>query len=206
MTKVKWILFGFFAVGIGFYPVMYFVEGFQGGLLSSKSEELLNSFWMQGFYLHIVPGGMALQVGWLQFSARLRKKNMATHRFLGKLYLYAVAISGLAGLYISFHANGGIVAKVGFACLAIAWLFTSFKGWWTIRKRNITGHQKWMTRSYALCFAAVTLRIWLPSFIMSGIPFLTAYVIISWLCWVPNLAIAELIIFQQKRNGVIKTA
>lgn len=206
MTKLKWLLFGVLAVGIGLYPSMYFLAGFQGGFLSSKSPELLNSFWMYAFYLHIISGGVALLVGWPQFSARLRKKNIAFHRVLGKIYMIAIALSGLAGLYISFNATGGIIAKLGFACLAIAWLFTSFKGLKTIREKKISDHQRWMIRSYALCFAAVTLRIWLPSFIIAGIPFLTSYVIISWLCWVPNLIVAEMIISKKRRRQVLATS
>jgi hypothetical protein len=49
-----------------------------------------------------------------------------------------------------------------------------------------------MIRSYALTFAAVTLRIWLPLFQNGfGMEFISAYVIIAWLCWVPNLLWAE---------------
>lgn len=62
----------------------------------------------------------------------------------------------------------------------------------TIRKKEINNHQKWMIRSYALTFAAVTLRIWLPLFQYGfGMDFLTAYMIIAWLCWVPNIIWAQ---------------
>jgi hypothetical protein len=57
-----------------------------------------------------------------------------------------------------------------------------------------------MIRNYALTFAAVTLRIYLPlmtPFLFHG-DFLAAYRTISWLCWVPNLAIAEWIIKSAK--------
>jgi hypothetical protein len=51
-----------------------------------------------------------------------------------------------------------------------------------------------MTRNFALTFAAVTLRIWVPASFVSGIPLAVAYPIIAWLCWVPNLLVAELIL------------
>lgn len=199
MSKFSWTIFGLLAVGIGCYPFIYFVIDMTGGLLSSKSDELLQSFWMEAFYLHIIPGGLALLIGWLQFSHRIRRKYMSLHRIVGKVYLYAVAISGFAGLYISYSATGGNIAVIGFAFLAIAWLSTSFMGWKTIREGNIPAHQRWMIRSYALCFAAVTLRLWLPTFLLLGIPFLTGYVIIAWLCWVPNLIFAEWIIRRKRR-------
>jgi hypothetical protein len=48
-----------------------------------------------------------------------------------------------------------------------------------------------MIRSYALCLAAVTLRLYLPLSGAIGIPFDDAYPAIAWLCWVPNLVAAE---------------
>lgn len=48
-----------------------------------------------------------------------------------------------------------------------------------------------MVRNFALTFAAVTLRLWLPASVVSGVPFELAYAIVAWLCWVPNLAVAE---------------
>jgi hypothetical protein len=50
-----------------------------------------------------------------------------------------------------------------------------------------------MTRSYALIFAAVTLRIYLP-ILSPALGEHTAYLIISWACWVPNLVFAEWLI------------
>ena len=48
-----------------------------------------------------------------------------------------------------------------------------------------------MVYSYAACFAAVTLRLWLPFLIAVFHDFETAYVIVAWLCWVPNLIVAN---------------
>jgi len=57
-----------------------------------------------------------------------------------------------------------------------------------------------MIRNYALAFAAVTLRVYLPfSQALLHADFLTSYRIISWLCWVPNLVIAEIIIHRRSQ-------
>ena len=48
-----------------------------------------------------------------------------------------------------------------------------------------------MIGSYALTLAAVTLRIYLPLSLALGVPFANAYRVISWLCWVPNIILAE---------------
>ena len=98
-------------------------------------------------------------------------------------------LSGVSGLYIAYYANGGIVAQLGFTGLALSWLYTTSKAYLTIRRKEIDNHRKWMIRSYALTFAAVTLRIWLPMLQYGfGMEFESAYVIIAWLCWVFVLA------------------
>jgi hypothetical protein len=51
-----------------------------------------------------------------------------------------------------------------------------------------------MIRSFALTLAAVALRVYLPSALAAGIEFETAYPIIAWLCWVPNLLVVEFLI------------
>ena len=53
-------------------------------------------------------------------------------------------------------------------------------------------HLRWMIRSFALTFAAVTLRLYLPFPPMMGFTFVEGYRAIAWLAWVPNLIAAEL--------------
>ena len=48
-----------------------------------------------------------------------------------------------------------------------------------------------MVRNYARTLAAVTLRNELPLLLVARMQFSYAYVIVSWLCWVPNLLVAE---------------
>lgn len=195
MKKVSWFLFVFFAIGVGLYPFGYLLSDTLAtyGLLSQKSETIKESLlWSTMFKIHIYLGGLALLIGWPQFIKNFRNKNLNFHRILGKVYLIAILWSGVAGLYIGFYAEGGWVAKLGFIGLAIAWLYTSRRAYWYIRKLQIDAHKRWMIRSYALTFAAVTLRIWLPLFQNGfGMEFISAYVIIAWLCWVPNLLWAE---------------
>ena len=40
-------------------------------------------------------------------------------------------------------------------------------------------------------FAAVTLRLYLPLGFLSGLRFENFYPAVAWLCWVPNLVVAE---------------
>lgn len=193
-----WIVFVFAAISIGLYPLIYFIADREFGLLSFKSPEVLSAIsWNIGFYGHIVFGGIALLVGWVQFSKKLRNTNLKLHRFLGTIYIVAVLISGSCGIFIGVFATGGVITSMGFVSLGIIWLATTIAAYIAIRKRDLRQHQKWMIYSYSACFAAVTLRIWLP--ILGGFfgDFITAYRIVAWLCWIPNMAFAYLLIHKR---------
>jgi uncharacterized membrane protein len=205
MRIFGWIIFAFFAIGVGLYPIIYLLIDARFGLLGSKSAELLaNPIWNGAFYTHIFLGGIALLTGWSQFSTRIRNKNLSIHRTLGKIYVIVCMISGSAGLYISFFATGGWIASWGFGALAVFWLITTSKAYLTIRNGEIDNHKMWMIRSYALTFAAVTLRIWLPLAQVLHFDFIEAYRVIAWLCWVPNILIAQWIISKQNLSGSVR--
>lgn len=89
------------------------------------------------------------------------------------------------------HSFGGPIAHVGFGLLAVCWMGSTLNAYRHIRQGNLSTHRNWMIRRYALTLAAVTLRLYLPSSQLAGYPMAAAYPAISWLCWVPNLLIAE---------------
>jgi len=194
VKKGLWILFATFALLIGLYPMIYFLIDRKFGLLNSKSVELLsNTFWNIGFYTHIIFGGIALLIGWTQFSSKMRNRRMALHRKLGKVYVVAVLLSALAGIYIGFFATGGWISSAGFICLGIIWFYTTLKAYLNIKEGEVEKHQIMMIYSYSACFAAVTLRIWLPILTIIYGDFSKAYLVVAWLCWIPNLIVGYLI-------------
>lgn len=183
LRNIFWIVFVILAVFIGLYPISYLLFDMSNGLLGSKSKDLLsNTNWNFQFYTHIYSGGIALLIGWTQFVKRLRTNKIGLHWTIGKIYILSVLLSGIAGLYISFYATGGIVAKFGFGTMASLWLITTIMAFTSIKNNAIEKHQRWMIRSYALTFAAVTLRLWMP--ILPSIfhlDFIESYRIIAWL-------------------------
>lgn len=201
MKKLFWGLFVFFAVGVGLYPLLYVLMDMQYGFLALKTEELKSALWTVMFYSHISLGGLALVIGWPQFVNRWRINTPQFHRKLGMVYLTAVGLSGVSGLYIAQFATGGIISELGFSGLAIGWLVTGGMALYTAKNGRYIEHEQWMIRNYALSFAAVSLRLMLPS--STGIfhlDFVTAYQVIAWACWVPNLIISESII-EMNRKG-----
>ncbi|MDE3741625.1 DUF2306 domain-containing protein [Maribacter polysaccharolyticus] len=198
---VAWIVLGVSAVSIGLYPLLYFVVGREFGILPSKGEQLLdNAFWNIGFYGHIVFGGVALLIGWVQFSEKIRNTYIKLHKGIGKLYVISVLISAVCGGYIAFFATGGIVSTIGFASLALIWLFYTLRGYLAVRNKDLSLHKGFMIYSYAATFAAVTLRIWLPILHILFDDHIVAYRIVSWLCWVPNIVFA---FFWVRKRGLV---
>ena len=189
------------AIGVGVYPIIFLSIPRDQGLLGTKSAELLaNTVYMLGFYTHIFFGGLALLSGFSQFFPGLRQKRLGLHRNLGKVYVLSVLFSGMAGLGIAIRATGGWMAISGFSILAVLWLYFTSLAYRVVREGKVTAHQKWMIRSYALCFGAVTLRIYLPLSMALSIDFMVAYPIIAWLAWVPNLVIAEWVFVRPLRS------
>jgi uncharacterized membrane protein len=201
--KVAFIIFAGLCVSIGLYPLVFFIIDPTFGLLNSKSDLLLDDgLWNIGFYTHISLGGLALLIGWTQFMEKLRKTNINLHRNIGKVYLISVTLSSVSGFYIAFFATGGPIASIGFMVLAIIWLFTTLRAFLEIKNRSVKKHQKYMIYSYAACFAAVTLRLWLPVLTSVFNDFVTAYQIVAWLCWIPNLVVASFLINRRGLNSI----
>ncbi|SMF36347.1 Predicted membrane protein [Priestia filamentosa] len=108
--------------------------------------------------------------------------------------MVGILFEDLSGLYLACYATGGLIAKLGFGFLSLLWLQSAYKALRMIRQRNISAHYHWMIRNYSLTFAAITLRLWLPLFMMlfGLVNFEVSYAIIAWLAWVPNLIVGEL--------------
>jgi uncharacterized membrane protein len=156
-----------------------------------------------GIVSHIAGSMLALIIGPFQFLPVLRRgRSLKVHRWLGRIYLAGVLVGGLSGLYMAFLAYGGLVAKLGFATLALLWLFSAVMAYQHIRHKEIQQHKEWMIRNYALTFGAVTLRLWLGVFQAVGLEFITSYMIVAWLAWIPNLLVAEWMIRRKQLASV----
>ncbi len=201
LKKFSWWLFATLCTLVGLYPITYFVIDRHFGLLSSKSQELLNNLaWNIGFYGHIIFGGISLLIGWIQFSTHIRNTRITWHKNVGKTYLIAVLISGICSIYIGFFATGGFISMSGFILLGIIWVLSTILAYKAVLDKKIQTHQNLMILSYAACFSAVTLRLWLPILTSLTGEFLTAYKIVAWLCWVPNILFAYWLINRRKES------
>jgi dolichyl-phosphate-mannose--protein O-mannosyl transferase len=126
------------------------------------------------------------------------------------VYLICVAVGGVAAFAISPADSAGMVGFFGFGTLAVLWEWTAWRGYRAIRERDIRNHQGWMIRNFALTYAAVTLRLEGATLVLIQIPFVhgnnvynevydNAYAAMPFLCWLPNIVIAEWMV---RRRGL----
>ncbi|MEM9077690.1 MAG: DUF2306 domain-containing protein [Bacteroidota bacterium] len=199
-NKVAWFVFVFSAISVGSYPVVYWFTDRTMGLLQGETDgHMGNVLWSIGFHGNIIFGATALLVGWSQFSKKLAKTKASWYTGLGEAYIWTAFIGGACALCISFFAEGGFVASLGFAVLAILWLFTTIQAYLARKKKDMSLYRGMVLYSYAACYAAVTIRFWLPVTLATFGDFLTAYKIVAWLCWIPNIVFAY---FWVKRKGL----
>ncbi len=150
---------------------------------------------------HFFGAGLSLLLVPFQLSKKLRSYSRKIHKTTGYLYFIAVLFGGISGFIMSFNATGGPIAEWGFRMMSIFWLFTTIKAVSYAINGNIKQHKRWIYRSIALTSAAITFRIYLGVGLgVLQLPFLTVYLPISWLCWVLNLMICEMIIYKRREK------
>jgi len=154
------------------------------------------------FYIHVCSSAFTLLAGFTQFSTFLLKRYPIIHKTIGMIYVYTVVLlSGPSGIYIGYYANGGITSKISFILLGILWLLFTILGIRLIKTGNRIGHEKFMLRSFALAFSAITLRLWKVVLVFFfHPPPMEVYRIIAWLGWIPNLLLIEWYIIKKYKK------
>jgi uncharacterized membrane protein len=151
------------------------------------------TWWKAAFYIHVFSAIAALLAGFTQFSTQILKEHRALHRLVGRIYAYNILVVNFpAGMVLAVCANGLLPGRIAFVLLDCLWFTFTFIGIRAARQGQISKHQAFMTRSYALTFSAITLRSW--KFILSRslhIDPVHLYMIDAWMGFVPNLLVAE---------------
>jgi uncharacterized membrane protein len=166
--------------------------------------------WAQAaFYAHISLGGVALLLSPAQLSARLRRRAPRVHRNIGRLVLGAIVGAGSAGVVLAPMSLAGGVGTAGFGSVAVLWVLSAAATFAAIRRGDIGAHRRWAVRAFALTYAAVTLRLWLILLIPlqvgvggveADLAFHRGYLVVPFLSWIPNLAVAEYLVRRPRRR------
>jgi uncharacterized membrane protein len=169
--------------------------------LRFKQQAVKSGWYLPAFYSHIWGSSVILIVGFLQFIKQVYNRTKL-HRALGKVYVFGVLFFAAPGAYVMtffIHRGNGVFAS--FFLQNTLWVAFTIAAWTYAKRRKFTKHVYIMRRSYALAFAAVTLRfyIWLFAVLGNGIAFENNYLIIAFLSWVPNLLLVEIINYRDKQ-------
>jgi hypothetical protein len=171
--------------------------------LLTKQAIIHLSIWRQAFYIHIATSTFVLLAGTLQFIKPILRKRPKLHRQLGKFYVFLVLVfSAPGGFVMALFANGGLSAKISFVITATLWWIVTFLAYRNAREKKFKQHIAYMYRSYALTLTAITFRLYvfiLPHFIHMHST--DMYCFITWLSWIPNVIVAELLIRKWKLRG-----
>ena len=191
-----WAILAFFSLYLGTITFAYLSFRTDIGFLLAKQDFINDKAWMTAFYIHISSSILVVLTGPFQFIKVLRNKYLQLHRVFGKIYVGSILFfAAPSGFYMGLFANGGIGAQIGFVLLSFLWFGFTFLAYKSVKEKKISQHKKWMIRSFALSFSAVTLRLYVP-LLSLGFGFEHDFVVVitSWINWIPNLLVAEWII------------
>lgn len=143
-------------------------------------------------YAHILAAPIALGLAPFQLSRSLRRRHHNLHRAIGYTYGAAVLVGGTGALALMPAYLGNGWSAAGFALLGIGWIGTTVIGIGHAMAGNYEAHRRWMMRSVALSFSAVTLRLIMAPLMASGWSVVETYNLTAWVSWLPNLLLVEL--------------
>ena len=157
---------------------------------------------------HGVPGALALFLGVLQFSSRLRQRYLQLHRVMGRIYVGSVAISGPVAVAVAISLP---LPTLFMATLiqAVGWLTTTATALYCVRTGRIQQHREWMMRSYPFAAVFVVARdiLPIPAIERMGVLGVATVVwsVIATACFLPSFVIAWQALTASRRAAKVRT-
>jgi len=185
--RALWGVGAILSIGVALFSYRYLPKLAFGAPLILQNA--LSRPWL---YLHVAGASTALLIAPIQMLPALRRAGRTWHRWLGRVYVAGCLIGGVAGFVSAFGSTAGPIATSGFASLAVLWIVVNVMGWRRATQGRFAEHRRWMIYSFAMTFAAVTLRLYLPIFPLLHRPFVEGYRLAAWASWVGNLIVADL--------------
>ena len=151
--------------------------------------------------IHGLTGATALLIGPFQFSDRLRSRKPKLHRWMGRIYVGAIAISAPLAAWIGYHYEEPItapeqIAQGGFWFLCTAMAFVC------ALRRQFQVHKVWMMRSYGFCLVFVMSRVpdvwgfrWTDEVLAHTLWWLVAFALVG-----PDLILTTRILLARKKR------
>ncbi len=155
--------------------------------------------------------GTILVLAWpILFSARIRVRHRAVHRWTGRVYVSAGFLAGVGGMsYILTHGAFNRSASIAFGIWGAIMMLSAVMAYWHARARRIDQHRAWAIRLFAMVLGSwifdLEIRAWID--LTGGIgvsdsdlaPGMFDYAIL-YLFFVPNMLVAEFFIRNKHKH------
>lgn len=119
---------------------------------------------------HGMGGALALVLGAMQFSTRIRQRHPKVHRILGRIYVAGVAAGAPLGIVLAFVHNLHLALRVETFAQSGSWLLTTAVALYYILNGNVTRHRQWMLRSYLFTSIFIVARV------LDKVPYLGSFI------------------------------
>jgi uncharacterized membrane protein len=153
--------------------------------------------------LHIISVTIYTILGAFQFSPGFRRRRPDWHRAAGKILVGAGLVAALSGLWMAtFYAivpADNLLLHCFRLFFGTAMVVSIILGYRAIRRRNVTVHQAWMRRAYAIGIGAGTQGLTqIPLVMILGKLDPMTLALAMGGAWMLNLAVAEWLIRRQR--------
>jgi uncharacterized membrane protein len=115
---------------------------------------------------HIIFACVALVSGFVQFNDGIRIHRPKVHRYLGRIYVCSVFASGFLALAVVLYIEN-FTKATAFLALSLIWIYTTWKGYRTAKRKNMNEHRKWRIRSFSITLVAVSARLLVPVLLLT---------------------------------------
>ena len=141
------------------------------------------------FACHSIASGLAL----LLLPAVFASTGHTLHKHLGRIAAALVLAGGVAALPVAVFSVASPPARAGFFVQGLAWLAFDCLAFISIRQGNAGRHRLLMFAMAAVASGAIWLRLTTVAVAAMQLPFVPAYAIAAWACWLIPLAAVPLV-------------
>jgi uncharacterized membrane protein YozB (DUF420 family) len=146
--------------------------------------------------IHIISSAIYALLGAFQFVSRLWQRGIKWHRWVGRLLLPFGLLVGFSGLWMTlfypYPEGASDLLYVLRLFFGSGMVLSIILGYISIRKRDVTQHQAWMTRAYAIGMGAATqVLTGMVGALIFGKVNEFENALLMGAAWVINLAVAE---------------
>jgi hypothetical protein len=190
-----WLVFLYCGALIAQNSLGYF-HAYEGmPFVEEKTPISAHPVWRWALITHAAAGIVCFAASILQFFRGITRRWPGVHRWLGRIYAWAVlGVVCPTGFYLSLFAKGGLAGQAGFLLLGALTLYTTSRGVSEMVAGRTRPHIRWMIRSFAMVTTAITFRVLHIAFSYTRWEYETNYLSSLWLSILGNAVIAEWLI------------